>query len=233
MRLRLHGFPSSVLTGTGFFLMGNKRAAGHFMERVMFFIDGFNVYHSLKSKAAYHKFLWLNYRALALRFTRKGDVVSGIYYFSAYATWKPSSVRKHRLLIDALRNAGVKTVMGKFKEKDRFCKICGKSSKAREEKQTDVNIAAYLFKEAIADNYDTAVLMTNDTDLIPAIKIAKSCFPEKKFGVLFPIDRWAEELKQECHFWRKAERKDLSKCQFPNEVVLPSGVVLCRPPSWK
>ncbi|MBW1855589.1 MAG: NYN domain-containing protein [Deltaproteobacteria bacterium] len=203
------------------------------MANVMFFIDGFNVYHSLKSKSKYHKYLWLNYRSIAERFKKKGDTISKIYYFSAYATWKPHSMKRHRKLMDALKSKGVDVILGKFKKKDRYCKICGASFIAREEKQTDVNIAIYLFKEAYKNNYDTAFIMTNDTDLIPAIKMVKSEFPSKRLGILFPIDRSSIELKNVCHFWRAVQKKDLSKSQLPDQVELPSGVILTRPRSWK
>lgn len=199
----------------------------------MFFLDGFNVYHSLKGNPEYHKYLWLDFRILAERFKRKQDTISGIYYFSAYATWKPHSMKRHRMLVDALKSRGVNVVMGKFKEKDRYCKKCGASFKAREEKQTDVNIAVYLFKEALANSYDTAIIMTNDTDLVPAIEGLKSVYPWKKVGILFPIDRWAKELKDACDFWRIVERKDLSKSQFPEQVLLPSDIIVTRPQSWK
>lgn len=122
---------------------------------------------------------------------------------------------------------------GSLRKRTGTVKYVERPSKIREEKQTDVNIAVYLVKEAFNNNYDTAILMSNDTDLIPAIKAVKESFPEKKVGVLFPIDRWSVELKDVCHFWKKVRRKDLSKSQFSNQVQLPSGIVLNRPQSWQ
>lgn len=224
---------SRVQKARDFFWSGDNR-----MARVMFFVDGFNVYHSLnvydlvKRNHKYRKYLWLNFRALAQRFTRKGDTLCGVYYFSAYATWKPHSMRRHRKLVDALKSENVEVIMGKFKQKDMHCKVCGASFKVREEKQTDVNIATYLFKEALANNYDTAIVVTNDTDLVAAIKGLKEAYPQKKVGVLFPIERWAAELQGACDFWRKMRKKDLARSQFPERVQLPSGIVLTRPRSW-
>jgi uncharacterized LabA/DUF88 family protein len=215
------------------------------MDRVMFFIDGFNVYHSLnifslqkKGSIKYkhfefRKYLWLDLRSLAERFTRKQDTISGVFYFSAYATWKPYSMKRHKRFVGALESRGVNVVMGRFKEKDRYCKICGASYKGREEKQTDVNIAIYLFKEAVADNYDTAILITSDTDLVPAIKEVRSLFPQKKIGVVFPFKRWAFELRNACHFYRIIEKKHLSKNQLPDQVPLPNGITLNRPRRWR
>ncbi|MBN1106317.1 MAG: NYN domain-containing protein [Deltaproteobacteria bacterium] len=208
------------------------------MARTMFFIDGFNIYHSLNvydpgtKSLKYRKYLWLDYSGLAQRFVRKTDTLAGIYYFSAYATWKPHSMKRHRALVDALKSRGVNVVMGKFKEKDMHCKVCNASFKVREEKMTDVNIAIYLFREALADSFDTGVILSNDTDLVPAIGAVKSVFPNKKIGVLFPLGRWAAELKQACHFWRKIEIVDIVRSQLPDQVQLPNGIVLTRPPEW-
>jgi uncharacterized LabA/DUF88 family protein len=202
------------------------------MARVMFFVDGFNVYHSLKDKPDYHKYLWLDLQTLAKRHTRKQDTLVRVYYFSAYATWRPQSMKRHRLLVDALENSGVIVVMGRFKDKERYCPRCRTTTIGKEEKQTDVNIAMHLFQEAFLDNYDTAMLVTADTDLDPAVEGVRRSFPEKRFGVLFPMDRWATELRDACHFWRKIKRSDLNASQFPNHITLPSGVILSRPPTW-
>ena len=203
------------------------------MARVSFFIDGFNIYHSLKSKPKYHKYLWLDYQKFLEKFVRKKDSLGDIFYFSAYAHWDKNRVKRHRMLVDIWKNSGIIPIMGDFKDKDRFCKNCKTWFKSHEEKQTDVNLGIYLIKEAYENKYDTALLVTNDTDLIPAIRMLKSTFHQKKVGVLFPIDRWSSELSQECHFWRKTKKKHLSKSQLPENVTLPSGLVCQRPQHWK
>jgi len=117
------------------------------LPKVSFFIDGFNVYHSLRNKQDYYKYLWLDYRRFLQRFVRKRDTLSDIFYFSAYANWDKIRVKKHRMLIDIWKSTGIETIMGDFKEKDRFCKNCRTYFKSHEEKQTDVNIGIYLIKE--------------------------------------------------------------------------------------
>ena len=210
-------------------------------RKTSFFIDGFNVYHSLKPydqnshryDTKYNKHLWLNFMKLANRYVKKNDELSEVFYFTALAYWRPEAEARHKIFISALENEGVKVIQGKFKEKDRFCKYCGASYKYHEEKETDVNIAVHLLNEAYKNTFDKAIIITNDTDLIPAIRVAKSSFPKKRFGVLFPIDRWSSELSKACDFWLKINRKDLNACQFPETIHLPSGVTLTRPPTWK
>lgn len=203
------------------------------MKRISFFIDGFNVYHSLIYKRRYVKFLWLDYHALAQRYARKlNGSVANIFYFSALAYWNQGKVQRHNLFIDALKSRGVKVIMGNFKEKERFCNNCHQFVMGHEEKQTDVNIALYLLNEAYNDTYDIAMIMTNDTDLIPAIKMLKRFFPKKRVGILFPIERWSDELKQNCHFFRHTRKSDYSKSQFPNTLTLSSGRVINKPAHW-
>lgn len=199
----------------------------------MFFVDGFNLYHSLKGNPQYHRFLWIDLKKLAERFMKKEDTLAGIYYFSALATWKPDSVKRHKIFLSALNTRNVKIVLGEFKTKERYCHYCKSSIHNREEKQTDVNIAIYLLEKALKKHYDTAFILSADTDLVPAILSVKRNFPEKRIGILFPINRWAEELKVVCHFWRKIEKKDLSQSQLPEQLILPAGKILNRPPAWR
>ena len=198
------------------------------MSRVMHFIDGFNVYWSLKENSNYHKYLWLDYMELAKHFNRKKDIIAGVKYFTAFRYFKPESVRRHERYAEALESRGVEIIAGKFKDKDRRCKLCYRSAIYKEEKQTDVNIASKLFQEGIADTYDTAILYTNDTDLIPAIVGARDSFQNKKFGIVFPIGRFAHELYTVAQsrgiFWRRVEEKHLRRSQLPDQITMPNGV---------
>ena len=58
-------------------------------KRAMFFVDGFNLYHSLDANTAFHKYKWLNLRQLALCFSIEPyETLQGIKYFTAYASWR-------------------------------------------------------------------------------------------------------------------------------------------------
>ena len=66
-----------------------------------------------------------------------------------------------------------------------------------EEKQTDVNIALEILDLAYQEAYDTAVLISADTDLIPAIEKTKRIFPDKNFRILIPPGlRYHRELSE-------------------------------------
>lgn len=202
------------------------------MERVIAFIDGFNLYHSIAEDPAYRKYKWLDLRKLVELLVPPGDLHE-IYYFTALALWDPEKANRHKIYIRALESAGIRVVYGQFKRRDRFCPKCRTDYTAHEEKQTDVNIAIHLLKLAIEDRYDTALVLSGDSDLIPSVKAVKSTFASKRIGVVIPIGRRAEELKMECDFHIKLREKNLAKCLFDDPITLLSGTAIHKPIDWK
>jgi len=204
------------------------------MNRVMFFVDGFNLCHSLNDKQEYHKYKWLNIKKLCHCFVSKKDTIVGIKYFTAYAMWRPDSFARRKIFIRALESTGeIEIVFGKFRYKDKKCPLCNKVFTAHEEKRTDVNIAIALFENGMFDRYDTAIIISGDSDLIPAIKAAKLNFPNKKFGIVVPIERRAEELKNIADFHMKIKEEHLASSQFPDTIDIGSNQKLNRPLTWK
>lgn len=203
-------------------------------NRISFFIDGFNVYHALEDHQSFHKYKWLDYSSFAKCFITSRDELIDIYYFSAYTDWDQNKVERHRTYINALKMKGVKIVLGKFKLRDKHCRICLKTYKAHEEKQTDVNISVQFFQDAHNNTFDVGILVTGDSDIIPAVKAIKKTFPLKKIGLLIPIGRRAEELKEECDFHMKMKEKHLRDSQFPDKIIIDheTNFSLERPPTW-
>jgi uncharacterized LabA/DUF88 family protein len=123
--------------------------------------------------------------------------------------------------------------MGKFKMKDKWCRNCKSYFRTPEEKLTDVNIAIELFAGAQAEEYDKAILITGDTDIIPAVNAVRRVYPKKQIGVVIPIGRKSEDLKHTCDFHFRMKEAQLARCQFPDEIQLPSGQKLTRPDTWR
>jgi len=196
------------------------------------FVDGFNVYHALNADKKYWKYKWLNYRKLAQCFIPKSSVLNKVYYFTALTTWNQDKLKKHKLFIKALRNEGVEIVYGKFKKRDKYCPNCNTYFKTREEKKTDVNIAIKLFQDAMNDEFDTAIIISGDSDLIPSIEAIKSSFPSKEIGIVIPINRPADYLKNIADFHMKMKEKHLISSQFSYEITLKDGQVIKKPDTW-
>lgn len=195
------------------------------MNRVAFFIDGFNLYHSLKQNAPDCR--WLNLRKLCEQYidTSKETLIN-VYYFSAVAYWHPDKekIQRHQKYIARLRQENVIPILGVFKEKDIKCRLCKQSFKSHEEKRTDVNIALTIVSEAIQNHFDTGIIVSGDTDMIPAIETVRNLSLGKRIGVLFPMKRFTNEMKSYADFTLKITRKELLCSLFESETA-PDGWV--------
>jgi uncharacterized LabA/DUF88 family protein len=212
---------------------------GFFMAKIIFLIDGFNLYHALDytesdpNHLRYQRYKWLNLRKLASLYVGKLDTLQEVILFTALATWDPGKVMRHKLFIRANESVGVSVVYGEFKRKDRKCRLCNKKYSAFEEKQTDVNIALTLFELAVKDKYDRAVIVSGDTDLIPAIKAVRSTFPHKQIGVIIPVGKASNDMIKTADFRFKMREHHLATSRFPDQINLPDGSTLDCPPNWK
>jgi uncharacterized LabA/DUF88 family protein len=202
------------------------------MARYCFYIDGFNMYYALQEKPHYAKYKWLNYRKLAETVIGSSDEIAGIFYFTAFVTWKPESVKRHKTYIRALQSVDVETIRGRFMRKDIECHLCHRIFRTHEEKQSDVNIALKVLGDAVDDLYDKAVIISADSDLLPVIKSVQKHSPEKEIGIMFPIGYNSFELRQNAAFLRKMREKLLRECKFPDEVKVGS-IIIKKPESWQ
>lgn len=204
------------------------------MNRVLFLIDGFNVYHAPQKQKKYHRYKWLDYLALSKCFVTRKDTITDVILFTAYHPSDRGKKQLHMALVRALKSKKIKIVFGKFKLRDRFCPLCKRHFRIPEEKHTDVNIAVHLFQAAINDSCDTIMLVSGDSDLVPAVRAVKVSFPNKRIGLIVPIGRSSKELQGYCDFRMKMKEKHLESSQFPGTVVLDTATqtTVTRPTSW-
>jgi uncharacterized LabA/DUF88 family protein len=200
-------------------------------ERIICFVDGFNLYHALLAIGQPH-LKWLNLRKLFSNLTRaKSQIITQILFFSAYPTWKPDSYRRHRLYVAALSSTGVIPVMGQFKNKPKECKKCHTKWTSHEEKETDVNLALALLDLAYKDQYDHAFVLTRDSDIAPAIHKVKQNFPNKKITILAPyICRHSTELMQAADAHKTVTLKHISTSLFSGDIYDAGGNLVVKRP---
>jgi uncharacterized LabA/DUF88 family protein len=212
------------------------------MAKIFFFVDGFNLYHALnyldspgvRDHDRYQKYKWISLKRLCNCYVReKGDSIGDILYFTALAFWDPEKVSRHKLFIKAQESEGVHIVYGEFKRRLRKCKICSNEYPAFEEKQTDVNIAVQLFQLASEERYDKAIIISGDSDLLPAIKAVRRIFPRKQVGIVVPIGRGSSALKTQADFSYKMKEGHLKISRYDKDVVLKDGTILSCPSEWR
>ena len=122
--------------------------------------------------------------------------------------------------------------LGRFKEKDVFCTKCRSVFLKHEEKETDVAIAVTLVELLFTDKCDTAVIMSGDTDLSPAVAKSKMLFADKKILFAFPYARKNKELFKLAPGSFSISQKQYIRHQFPNPVILKDGSKIYKPSTW-
>jgi uncharacterized LabA/DUF88 family protein len=200
-------------------------------ERVICFVDGFNMYHALDQLKKPH-LKWLDLRKLFTLLSRpKSQVITQILFFSAYPTWKPNSYLRHRHYVAALQVNGVTPVMGHFKKKSKECHKCRVKWESHEEKETDVNLALALLDMAYKDLYDHAFLLSRDSDLAPAVNKVKQNFPQKKITVFAPYNYChSSELIKGADDNKTIKLKHIETSLFPADIYDMGGnLVIQRP----
>ena len=123
-------------------------------------------------------------------------------------------------------------IFGRFRKVTKNCRECKKKYQTHEEKRTDVNIAIHLLTNAYKDNYDKAVLISGDSDIIPAVEAVKQAFPEKEISLVIPVGGKAYELAQVIGSSVRMKEIHLKTSQLPNTVTRKGGAVLQRPKEW-
>lgn len=213
---------------------------------VSFLIDGFNLYHSIEDlyKTNYTKAKWLDVKTLLRTYFTDPDfknlseekhLFNGIYYFTALrhhvAEEKPQSIARHERYINALESTGIEVIYGGFKPKTINCHKCGKDFIKYEEKKTDVAIATKLLELVNKSHSEVYVIVSGDTDLIPAIETARIIDNNVKIVLVFPFNRTNDELKTYADLSYTIKPKRYKSCQFDGLIKIGTKQ-FAKPANW-
>jgi len=215
------------------------------MIKVSFLVDGFNLYHSVRT-AQYDlrkSTKWLNIRGLCESYLYKvasnfGErtELGNIYYFSALAEHltakNPNVTLRHKALLSCLEDTGIAIELNRFKPKMIRCPRCHGEFTKYEEKETDVSISIKLLEIATRGECEAAVLLTGDTDIAPAVRTTMRLFPKKSIIFAFPYKRKNRELSLLAPGSFTISSKQYVRHQFPDPYILMSGKKISKPASW-
>jgi len=205
-------------------------------NRSIVFIDGFDLYYGALRGSNDR---WLDLENYFSRL-RQDDDIQSIRYFTAIT--RGESKTKQAAYLKALSTLSlVDVVLGKFKTKRLQCKVskCEFLGPRRfpeaEEKRTDVNIALSMLDAAYQDECDRFVLVSGDSDLVPAIELIKDRFPEKEVIVYIPardsVRGAASELRGAADKDKTLPVKLFEHSQF-SATVLVNGKPVEKPEGW-
>jgi len=114
---------------------------------------------------------------------------------------------------------------GKVGEQTRFVRVL-----QTEEKGSDVNLASHMLREGFRGNYEMAVLVTNDSDLLEPIRIVREDLG-LVVGILNPHKRASNLLRRQASFMKPIRTGVVRASQFPAEIHDQQGVIR-RPAQW-
>ncbi len=203
------------------------------MNRVIAYIDGFNLYFGLRERG-WRRFYWLNVQLLVQNLLKFNQELVMTKYFTARIIGAPDKQKRQSTFIEALETLpDLKIFYGKYQLNPRECPNCGFKDRVPNEKMTDVNIAVEILSDAVNDKFDIALLLSADSDLTPLVSAIKDTFTQKRIVVAFPPARQSVELSNIAHACLRIGRANFARSLFADKVKKADGFILQRPSTWK
>ena len=216
--------------------------------RVGFFVDGYNLYHSLATLAKEsgdQSVKWLDLAGLAngcLHEIGGSSLLRSVHYFTAlpehlYLT-NPGRLRRHQAYLRALTAYGVvrpSIVLGRIMQQQISIQVAGVNVIGRvwREKGTDVALAMALLREASLGDMDEAVIVSGDADYLPAVKVFREMYPRIGLRFAFPRGRASKELSREAPASFTLNSAAYRSHRLPDRIRLPSGKYMHCPFAWR
>lgn len=228
-------------------------------QRVFLSIDGFNFYYGVyrgAPLAAPPRAKWLDPVKLGGAICRQlaipGSVLR-VHYCSAPAlpgAGDPRQVTRQQHYFRALSGLPeVVITLGQHTENPKFVRRLAPDGRTamdrpyramvREEKGSDVNLATFLVRDAALGEFDVAILISNDSDLVNAVRIAREDFG-RRVVVVSPVinglrgkkARVTNRLKEAADRAPILDQTLLLKCRLPDPAVDGNGQLVCCPDEW-
>lgn len=209
------------------------------MKKTNVYVDGFNLYYGALKGTPYK---WLDIRKLC-ELLLLNNHIHQIKYFTALVSARPHDpdqpVRQQTYLraLQTLPNTAV--IKGSFLSHPILLPLAKPNPMMHqnsvwviktEEKGSDVNLATHLLSDGYKQEYDIAVMITNDSDLLAPMRIVRN---ELKLpvGIINPQKRPSWALRSHASFIKPVRGWALQASQLPGTVADADGS-FNKPASW-
>ncbi len=197
------------------------------------YVDGFNLYYGAIKDTPYR---WLDIAALC-RLLLPRDDVHRIKYFTALVDPRPNNPdqrARQETFLRALRTIpNLSIYFGFFLTHEVSMPLVGGGYAQvikTEEKGSDVNLATQLLLDAYHNDYEIAVIVSNDSDLLMPTQVVTHEF-HKLVGLLNPQKHPSRALLPHVTFIKQIRPGVLAKSQFPPTLTDQHGT-FSKPASW-
>jgi uncharacterized LabA/DUF88 family protein len=202
------------------------------------YVDGFNLYFGSVKDTPYK---WLDINKLC-KLLLPNHNISRIKYFTARISgrhsdpYQPTRQQTYLRALSTLTNLEI--IYGHFLSNESYMPLAGRPPGApkyvkvikTEEKGSDVNLATHLLRDGFYNQYETAVLITNDSDLLEPVRIVRqelNCI----VGILNPQKRASRVLTRQASFLKNIRKGVLKASQFPPRMTDVHGIIQ-KPANW-
>lgn len=199
------------------------------------YVDGFNLYYGCLQNSPYK---WLNLLQMCQLLLPK-STINQLKYFTAKVSARPNDpsqpVRQATYMraLETLPNCQV--IYGHFlSNRVRMTNANPPPNTVEviktEEKGSDVNLATHLLYDAFSNQFDTAVIVTNDSDLYLPMEfvVQKLNLP---VGILNPHKHPSKKLLTIAKFIKPIREGVLKASQFPSSLTDANGT-FSKPVGW-
>ena len=205
--------------------------------RTYIYVDGFNLYYGAVKDTPYK---WLNLKVLFRYLLKPQHDIRTIKYFTALVSGKidPDQPLRQKAFLRAMQKyiPELSIYYGHFLSHKVSAPLAQPTGGNRfvdiiktEEKGSDVNLAVHVLNDAWLDNYDCAVIVSNDSDLAESLRLVKEQH-KKTIGLLIPWKHHpSKELMKYADFTKRIRRKVLSMSQLPDPIP---GTSIYKPVKW-
>jgi hypothetical protein len=204
--------------------------------KINIYVDGFNLYYGAIKNTP---FKWLDLLKMS-QLLFPNDTINKIKYFSARVSARPSDpdqpIRQSTYWRALQTIPNLSIVEGSFLVKPVMMPLANTSPQAyarvikTEEKGSDVNLAVHLLNDGYKNDYELAVMITNDSDLLEPMRIVKQEL-NLPVGLVNPQKHPSFHLKQHATFIKQIRTGVLSASQFPASLTDAKGT-FHKPASW-
>jgi uncharacterized LabA/DUF88 family protein len=208
-----------------------------------FYIDAFNLYYGCLKASPYK---WLNLVEFCrLSFPPPTNQLNRVRYFTARVKPYPSDPQqpaRQNTLLRALATLPELTIhYGQFRKSPTYLKLVNPPAGGPDtaqvwksgEKGSDVNLATYLLLDAFRNEYEAAVVVSNDSDLVEPIRVVRHELG-KRVVIVFPVrpgSHGSNELKKVASHHQTVDPAHLAVAQLPLQLTDAHGTIT-KPVSW-
>jgi uncharacterized LabA/DUF88 family protein len=202
------------------------------------YVDGFNLYYGCLNGTRYR---WLDL-AQFCRLALPGHTIKRIRYFTAKVKARPKDPQKpvrQQTYIRALKTIPNLSVhYGHYLESVIRMPLATPPASGpgtvevikTEEKGSDVNLATYLLLDGFRGDYEAAVIVSNDSDLLLPIQIVRNDLG-LRVGVLNPQKLVSWALRPAATFYKPIRAGLLRASQFP-QILHDAHGAITKPANW-